>query len=130
MTATRLLIDENLSPALVDVARRRGYHAMHLRDLGLLGVKDWTLLRFILDGDWTLVTSNADEFRDRYQDSVALHAGIIFLVGVDPGRDIQIAAFRIALSHIRAKPDIVNQEIVVRRRGKGWTVVRRALPKP
>jgi predicted nuclease of predicted toxin-antitoxin system len=129
MTATRFLMDENLSPELANVARRRGYYAMHIRDLGLLGVKDWTLLRFVLDGDWTLVTSNANEFRDRYRDRVRLHAGVVFLVDVDPGRDIQIAAFRAALSHIRARPDIVNQEILVRRRAASWMVTRRALPE-
>jgi hypothetical protein len=30
VTAPRFLIDENLSPALVEPARRRGFEAMHV----------------------------------------------------------------------------------------------------
>lgn len=37
----RFLIDENLTPKLVDCARGRFYEAMHLRDMGLLTEKDW-----------------------------------------------------------------------------------------
>jgi predicted nuclease of predicted toxin-antitoxin system len=130
MTAPRFLIDENLSPELASVARRRGYHAMHVRDVGLLGAKDWRLLQLVLDGDWTLATNNTDEFRSRYLSSASLHAGIVFLVGIDSGRTAQAAAFEAALSLLDADPDIVNQEIVVRRRGLGWTRRRGKLPRP
>jgi len=101
---------------------------MHLRDLGLLSVKDWTLLRYILTGDWTLVTNNVEEFRERYTRRVRLHAGVVFLVGVDPGRDVQIEAFKTVLSSIDENPDIVNREVLVRRRARGWVMTRRALP--
>jgi predicted nuclease of predicted toxin-antitoxin system len=54
----RFLIDENLSPMLVDLARERGYETMTLRDLGVLNAKDWTLLEKIQNEDWTLVINN------------------------------------------------------------------------
>lgn len=44
MTAPRFLIDENLSPKLVEPARARGYEAMHVNHLGLRTEKDWDLL--------------------------------------------------------------------------------------
>jgi predicted nuclease of predicted toxin-antitoxin system len=35
VTAPRFLIDENLSPALAEPARERGFEAMHVNHLGL-----------------------------------------------------------------------------------------------
>jgi predicted nuclease of predicted toxin-antitoxin system len=69
----RFLIDENLSPVLVDLARERGYEAMAVRDLGLLNAKDWALLEKIQHEDWTLVTNNVGEFRKRYARKAVLH---------------------------------------------------------
>jgi predicted nuclease of predicted toxin-antitoxin system len=79
VTAPRFLIDENLSPKLVEPARERGYEAMHVNHLGLRSEKDWDLLRAVADGDWVLVTNNAFEFRGRYR-HIELHPGIVFLV--------------------------------------------------
>lgn len=74
----QFLVDENLSPTLVELAHERGYVAMAVRDLGLLNAKDWTLLERIQNEDWTLVTNNVDEFRKRYARKAVLHAGAIF----------------------------------------------------
>lgn len=79
MTAPRFLIDENLSPALVEPARRRGFEAMHVNYLGLRTETDWDLLKVIAEQDWVLVTNNAIEFRGRYRD-IELHPGVIFLL--------------------------------------------------
>ena len=79
MTAPRLLIDENLSPALVQPARARGFEAMHVNHLGLRTETDWDLLKFITEQDWVLVTNNAIEFRGRYG-TIELHPGVIFLL--------------------------------------------------
>ena len=54
MTAPRFLIDENLSPALVEPARRRGFEAMHVNYLGLRTETDWDLLKVIAEQDWVL----------------------------------------------------------------------------
>jgi predicted nuclease of predicted toxin-antitoxin system len=124
----RFLIDENLSPTLVDLARERGYEAMAVRDLGLLNAKDWTLLEKVQDEDWTLVTNNFDEFRRRYARKVTLHAGVVFLVDVDAGRHVQRLAFAAALDEIDANADLVNLELLVESRGDRICTRRLRLP--
>ncbi len=57
MTAPRFLIDENLSPALVEPAREQGFEAMHVNHLGLRTDTDWDLLKVIAEQDWVLVTN-------------------------------------------------------------------------
>jgi predicted nuclease of predicted toxin-antitoxin system len=121
----RFLIDENLSPRLAVIAREQGYEAAHLRDIGLLKAKDWDLLKVIIDGDWTLVTNNVEEFRQRYRRQAALHAGVVFLEGVDAGRNAQIKSFTAALDDIDASPEIVNVEILVQPENSGTYIVRR-----
>jgi predicted nuclease of predicted toxin-antitoxin system len=77
--APRFLIDENLSPRLVEPARARGYEAMHVNHLGLRTEVDWDLLRVVAAQDWVLVTNNAIEFRGRYRE-IELHPGVVFLL--------------------------------------------------
>jgi hypothetical protein len=103
-----LLIDENLSPMLVDLARERGYETMTLRDLRLLNAKDWTLLEKIQNEDWTLVINNVQEIRKRYAHGAVLHAGAVFLADVDSGRDVQRLAFALAVDDIDPDADLVN----------------------
>ncbi len=79
MTAPRFLIDENLSPALVEPARRRRFEAMHVNHLGLRTETDWDLLKVIAEQDWVLVPNNAIEFRGRFRE-VELHPSVIFLL--------------------------------------------------
>jgi Domain of unknown function (DUF5615) len=124
----RFLIDENLSPTLADLARERGYEAMAVRDLGLLNIKDWTLLEKIQNEDWTLVTNNVGEFRKRYGRKTALHAGAVFLVGVDAGREVQRLAFDAALDEIDANADLVNLELLIEPEGGGFRASRLPLP--
>jgi len=67
----RLLIDECLSPDLVELAIDAGHvESTCLRDRGLLGTQDWTLIKHVLDADFTLVTVNAQDFRGRGQNTV------------------------------------------------------------
>jgi hypothetical protein len=59
-----LLIDECLSPDLVELAIQAGHvESTCLRDRGLLGTQDWTLIKHVLNADFTLVTVNAQDFR-------------------------------------------------------------------
>jgi hypothetical protein len=115
----RFLIDENLSPKLAEFAQSKRYEAAHVRDLGLLKAKDWTLLEVVQDGDWTLVTNNVAEFRTRYRSKVDLHAGVVFLESTDAGRDLQLASFGAALEDIDARPSTINQEILVSPEDRG-----------
>jgi hypothetical protein len=112
----RFLLDENLSPALVELARVRGYEAMAVRDLGLLSERDWDLLPLIEQGDWTFVTINVHEFRVRYRRRLALHAGVVFLQGV-AGVAAQATAFDVALDDIDRSRELTNTEILVERLG-------------
>ncbi len=54
-----------------------------------------------------------------------LHAGAIFLVDVDAGRDVQQLAFAAALDEIDADADLVNLELLVEPEGDGFRVRRR-----
>jgi hypothetical protein len=102
------------------------------------GWKDWSLKPFILEGDWTFVTSNAVDFRgpaDRpgsrgQYAEVPIHAGLICLGGPASGMtlDDQLALFAIALDEIGAG-ELVNQvlEVAMEEDG-GIHVLRYALP--
>ena len=111
MTAPRFLIDENLSPALVEPARRRGFEAMHVNYLGLRTETDWDMLKVIAEQDWVLVTNNAIEFRGRYRD-IELHPGVIFLLPA-VRRAEQLRLFEAALHHVSADGDMVNRALDV-----------------
>ena len=111
MTAPRFLIDENLSPALVEPARRRGFEAMHVNYLGLRTETDWDLLKVIAEQDWVLVTNNAIEFRGRYRD-IELHPGVIFLLPA-ARRAEQLRLFEAALDRVGTDGDMVNRALDV-----------------
>lgn len=86
----RLLIDECLSPDLVELAVAAGHvESTCLRDRGLLSTQDWTLMKHVLAEDFTLVTVNAQDFRGRRGDApgglyatTELHAGLVCLNSV------------------------------------------------
>ena len=111
MTALRFLIDENLSPALVQLARARGLEAMHVNHLGLDTVADWDLLVVVAERDWVLVTNSAIEFRGRYR-AIELHPGVVFLLP-SVRRPDQIRLFEAALDHLQADADTVNRALDV-----------------
>ncbi len=111
MTAPRFLIDENLSPALVEPARERGFEAMHVNHLGLRTETDWDLLKLIAEQDWVLVTNNAIEFRGRYR-GIELHPGVVFLLP-SVRRAEQLRLFEAALDHVGIDGDMVNRALDV-----------------
>jgi hypothetical protein len=136
----KLLIDECLSEELTKVAQRRGHaEASHVVWIGKRGWKDWELKSVILDGDWTFVTRNSEDFRGprktpgsngQYAE-VELHAGLICVNG--PARmdlDLQRELFKAALDEIERDGDLVNQvlEISMREDGGEIEVVRYKMP--
>jgi predicted nuclease of predicted toxin-antitoxin system len=127
VTSPRFLIDENLSPALVEPARQRGFEAMHVNFLGLRTETDWDLLKVITEQDWVLVTNNAIEFRGRYRD-IELHPGVIFLLPA-VRRAEQLRLFEAALHHVSTDGDIVNRALdVAFDRNRAATVTAYDLP--
>jgi predicted nuclease of predicted toxin-antitoxin system len=111
VTAPRFLIDENLSLALVEPARQRGFEAMHVNHLGLRTETDWDLLKVIAEQDWVLVTNNAIEFRGRYRD-IELHPGVVFLLPA-VRRAEQLRLFETVLDHVSTNADMVNRALDV-----------------
>ena len=111
MTEPRFLIDENLSPLLVEPARECGFEAMHVNHLGLRTEADWDLLKIVAEQDWVLVTNNAIEFRGWYR-AIALHPGVIFLLPAVRRAD-QLRLFEAALMHMRGNSDLVNRALDV-----------------
>jgi predicted nuclease of predicted toxin-antitoxin system len=93
----RLLIDECLSPELVQLAVDRGFECTCVRDRGLLGATDRKLVDFLREEDFTLVTENAADFRALFG-AEELHAGLVYL---NSRRRMDLATqqdlFRIAL---------------------------------
>ena len=118
----RLLIDECLSPDLVKLAIEAGHvESTCLRDRGLLGTKDWTLMRLVLDENFTLVTVNAQDFRGGgneapggFYATTKLHAGLVCLSSARAmDLSTQRELFAVALEELTALTDLTNQVLEV-----------------
>ena len=119
----KFLIDECLSPDLVAVAQGRGFgQSSHVVWMGKAGWKDWELKRFILEGDWTLVTRNSVDFRGPADNpgtggqfaDVPLHAGLICINGPDGmTAEVQCELFEAALDEIGGVQQLVNEVVEV-----------------
>ncbi len=81
----KFLIDECLSPNLVTIAVQAGFEAYHVAHVGKAGWKDWNVARYARQGDFTVVTNNAEDFRQLYANE-SLHAGLVILVPMVSGR--------------------------------------------
>jgi hypothetical protein len=129
----RLLIDECLSPGLVDLAVDAGHvESTCLRDRELLATKDWKLMRYIFDNDFTFVTVNVRDFRGGGEDgpgglyaTTELHAGLVCL---SSARAMDIRAqgelFELALEALAGIPDLVNQVLEVMEDESGEVLVK------
>ncbi|MBX4937071.1 MULTISPECIES: DUF5615 family PIN-like protein [Rhizobium] len=134
----KLLIDECLSPRLVQIAQAAGYvQSTHIVWLGKSGWKDWELKPLIIDGDWTFVTKNSVDFRGpeaapgskgQYAD-VAIHAGLICLNGPSTmDLAMQIELFEEAMQELQADDDLVNQVLEVTMTEDDIHILRYVLP--
>ncbi len=119
----KILVDECLSPELVAVAVKAGYpESSHVVWLGKAGWKDWELKKFILEGDWTFVTRNSEDFRGpaanpgskgQYAD-VAIHAGLICLNGPNGMKSpLQCELFQAALDELAEEQQFLNEVIEI-----------------
>ncbi|HEU0013915.1 MAG TPA: DUF5615 family PIN-like protein [Longimicrobium sp.] len=110
----QLLIDECLSPALVDTAATFGFNAYHVTRRGWGSLADPQLLARLLDEDLTFVTNNWRDFRPMIA-RTEVHPGIIALL-VNVRRAEQVALFSAALNAITAADpplDMVNTVLEV-----------------
>ncbi len=118
----RFLMDECLTPELVQMAVDAGHvESTCARDRGLAGIKDWQLIEFVVQHDFTLVTHNAVDFRGGGQGQLGgeharqpIHAGLVCLNSVYPlDLQRQRALFQLALDQLATMNDLINQALEV-----------------
>jgi hypothetical protein len=137
----KFLIDECLSPSLVDDARAAGHtESTCVRDRGLAGTKDWHLMTLVIAEDFTLVTNNSKDFRGEgpgepggLHAKQPIHAGLVCLNCAAPGGmdlDMQRELFQVALEQLEGRNDIINQalEVTLEEDGAGVRVVFYDIP--
>jgi predicted nuclease of predicted toxin-antitoxin system len=76
MLATRLVLDENISPSLVDPLWERGVDTVHVRNRGMLGVADHVIWQYANAEARTIVTINRAHFM-RLAKLSMLHPGVL-----------------------------------------------------
>ena len=84
----KLLVDENLSPLLVEKLNARGYLAAKPEHLGLRDVRDDVVWAYAFEHDQIVITCNAEDFLTLARGS-ELHAGLIIFRRGDLLRDEQ-----------------------------------------
>lgn len=118
----KFLIDECLSPQLVELAVHAG-HVLStcVRDRGWSGVQDWRLVEIAVASNFTLVTHNSVDFRGKGADepgglyaNVEVHAGLVCL---NSAHVMTIARqrrlFECALAELSKRPDLINMTFEV-----------------
>ena len=122
----RFLIDECLSIDLVAVAGQAGHEARHIAHVGRAGWRDWNVAHYAREGDLTLVTNDAADFRRLYA-AAPLHAGLVILIpAVD--RLLQRKLFRAALDEFAVTGEPVNRVLEVELDGEDVTLTLYDLP--
>jgi len=123
----KLLVDENLSPTLVQRLASVGVPAVHVAHCGLSGATDPAVWRYAFRHDLVVVTSNARDFI-RLAEGVRLHPGLIVLRAGHLSREEQWAWLGpVARWLLEEGQDLANRAVVVT--GKGRFTVR-DLPPP
>jgi predicted nuclease of predicted toxin-antitoxin system len=122
----RFLIDECLSVDLVSVAHQAGHDAQHVARIGKAGWQDWNVMRHAQEGEFILVTNNANDFRRLYGDE-PLHAGLIIIIP-NVGRIVQRQLFRGALDELFQIGEPINRVLEVNLEGDEVTFAVYELP--
>lgn len=117
----KILIDEDLSPAVArNLCEELLIDAVAVRDRGLLGMDDRTILEYAFNDDRILVTANVGDF-ERFARACEVHAGIIFISEGDLLRSEQIAIVKEAVAAIytelEAGRDMVNRVLYIAANG-------------
>jgi predicted nuclease of predicted toxin-antitoxin system len=108
----KLLLDENLSPAIALTLTGEGFDVIHVRDRGLLRATDVDIFARALQEDRILVTSDVDDFAKLARAAI-VHAGLVFFEDGGLLRAEQLRLAREALALIAAEyaadRDMVNR---------------------
>jgi Domain of unknown function (DUF5615) len=118
----KFLIDECLSPELVDLAINAGhYESSCVRNRGWLGLKDHELIERVVADNFVLVTQNATDFRGGGPGALGgeharqpIHAGLVCLDsfhGLDLDRQREL--FTEAIAQAELEGDLVNKALEV-----------------
>ena len=122
----KALLDENLSPTLVQKLGRLGVAAQHVAHLGRSGVSDPSVWRYAYEHDQVVITVNAADFI-RLAAASPLHAGLIVLRAQGLTREAQWEWIRPAVEALLdSNEDLVNKAVEII--GPGHFAVRR-LPR-
>lgn len=127
----RLLLDEHLSPQLVEwCAKRRGIYALAVPHVGLAGVTDGVIWQYAFDHDCVVVTINARDFLELLD--VELHPGLIVIRESGLSRDEQWNRLGTALDYIagQAEPDTYMINRVIEVMGPSRVVDHQIPPSP
>ena len=130
-----LLIDENLSPELADLAISRGFHSIAVaRMWRLRGRGDHIIARYALDRELILVTNNLVDF-ERIYDDREFHPGLIFITAIGPKLmklPHQLAMFSAGMDEVEEDEPIEEVILVTAspagRNSAKYTVERYELP--
>ena len=110
------LIDENLSPELVQVAADLGILAQHVSHVGLRTLPDFQIVAHAVQHDLVCVTNNRSDYLRLYARE-DIHPGLAVIVpSVSGGRQCEL--FRDLLVHLSGlNYDLVNKVIEIDRDG-------------
>jgi predicted nuclease of predicted toxin-antitoxin system len=122
----KLLIDENLSPTLVQKLAEIGIPAQHVAHVGLAVQPDSVVWAYAFEHDFALFTLNVADFLELAR-NVELHPGAIVLRRAGLDRDEQWAYLQRALAQVDVSATLVNKVIEVAEDG---TAVVPDMPEP
>lgn len=124
---THLLLDENISPALVGRLAGVGVYALSVPHVGLSGRSDREIWKYALEHDSVVVTTNARDFIPLLD--VEAHPGLIVLRESGLARDEQWDRIEPVVQHVRSSGEqdfLLNKLVEIN--GVGRFEVRRVPP--
>lgn len=124
----RLLLDENISPALVGRLAKVAVYAQSVSHVGLSGRPDRDIWKYALDHDFAVVTTNARHFIELLD--VDVHPGLIVLRESGLTRDEQWDRIKPVIEQLKSSGDqdiLVNKLIEITGAGRFHS---RELPEP
>ena len=124
----RLLLDENISPALVRLLADLGVYSQAVPHVGLAGRPDHAIWEYALDHDFAVVTTNARDFIELLDTPV--HPGLIVLRESGLSRQEQWERLIPVVEHVKKSGDqdfLLNKLIEIT--GVGQFTIRE-IPEP
>jgi predicted nuclease of predicted toxin-antitoxin system len=99
----RLLLDENISPAIVRLLAEIDVYSQSVPHVGLTGRADHAIWQHALDHDFAVVTTNAQDFIALLK--VPVHPGLIVLRESGLSRQEQWEWLRPVIEHVKKSGD-------------------------